>query len=94
MKCMVHFKINVHSYLIAVFYSYDIMLRCWNCEPTKRPTFEALQNELDPMLSAEQRDQYIQINAVDEPYCQMFPAQSNEVCNCSYQKFYNNSNTS
>ena len=61
------------------------MLRCWNCEPNKRPTFEVLQNELDKMLSAEQRDQYIQINSVDEPYCQMFPAQSNDVCNRSYK---------
>ena len=55
------------------------MLRCWNYEPDKRPTFEDLQSELDTMLSAEQRDQYIQINTVDEPYCQMFPAQDNEV---------------
>ena len=48
------------------------MLRCWNCEPNKRPTFEVLQNELDTMLSAEQHDHYIQINAVDESYCQTF----------------------
>ena len=55
------------------------MLRCWNHEPLQRPTFEQMQNELDTMLSAEQRDQYIQINSVDEPYCQMFPAQNSEV---------------
>lgn len=57
---------------------YDIMLRCWNHEPDQRPKFEELQNELDTMLSAEQRDQYIQINTVDEPYCKMFPAQNSE----------------
>lgn len=57
------------------------MLRCWNHEPYERPTFEQLQSELDTMLTADQRDQYIQINAVDEPYCKMFPAQSSEVCN-------------
>ena len=78
---MIYIKINICTF-DSCFFSYDIMLRCWNYEPTKRPTFEVLQNELDTMLSAEQRDQYIQINSVDEPYCQMFPAQSNEVCNC------------
>ena len=55
------------------------MRRCWNHEPTQRPKFEDLQKELDAMLSADQRDQYIQINSVDEPYCKMFPAQSTEV---------------
>ena len=58
------------------------MRRCWNHEPTQRPKFEDLQKELDSMLSADQRDQYIQINSVDEPYCKMFPAQSTEVCIC------------
>ena len=77
-KCMIHLKISWVSIFTGLF-SYDIMLRCWNYEPDKRPTFEDLQSELDTMLSAEQRDQYIQINTVDEPYCQMFPAQDNEV---------------
>ena len=74
---------NSSKLLSICVFSYDIMLRCWNYEPQKRPSFEELQNELDSMLSAEQRDQYIQINTVDEPYCQMFPAQSSEVCNCT-----------
>ncbi|XP_065897318.1 uncharacterized protein [Dysidea avara] len=58
---------------------YEIMLRCWNFDPLRRPKFDELQSELDTMISAEQRgDQYIQINNVDEPYCQMFPAQTSE----------------
>ena len=57
------------------------MMRCWNFEPEQRPAFEDLKNELDTMLSADQRDQYIQINVVDEPYCKMFPAQTSEVWN-------------
>jgi len=57
------------------------MLRCWNFDPLRRPKFDELQSELDTMISAEQRgDQYIQISSVDEPYCQMFPAQTTEVC--------------
>lgn len=71
------YPLNMYIYFTGLF-SYDIMQRCWYCEPNQRPTFEELQNELDTMLSAEHSDKYIQI-ITDDSYYQLFPAQNSEV---------------
>ena len=52
------------------------MLNCWQHFPDKRPNFAELQKELDIMLTSQQQEEYIEINAVDEPYCAMYPAQN------------------
>ena len=51
------------------------MLKCWQHYPESRPAFAELQVELDTMLTNQQQEEYIEINAVDEPYCAMYPAQ-------------------
>ena len=51
------------------------MLKCWQHYPDNRPNFAELQKELDIMLTSQQQEEYIEINAVDEPYCAMYPAQ-------------------
>ena len=51
------------------------MLKCWQHYPENRPSFAELQVELDAMLTSQQQEEYIEINAVDEPYCAMYPAQ-------------------
>jgi len=53
------------------------MLNCWQHYPENRPKFTELQKQLDTMLANQQEGQYIEINAVDEPYCAMYPAQDN-----------------
>ena len=53
------------------------MLKCWQHYPENRPKFTELQEELDAMLTSQQQEEYIEINAVDEPYCAMYPAQDN-----------------
>ncbi|XP_065897347.1 uncharacterized protein [Dysidea avara] len=57
---------------------YDIMLKCWQHYPEERPEFHELQKELDAMLTSQQKDQYIEISNVDDPYCQMYPAQEDD----------------
>ena len=54
------------------------MLNCWQHYPENRPKFSELQKQLDTMLANQQEGQYIEINAVDEPYCAMYPAQEDE----------------
>ena len=51
------------------------MLKCWQHYPENRPNFAELQKELDVMLTNQQQEEYIEINAVDDPYCAMYPAQ-------------------
>ena len=45
--CFVFFK--VFGFL-PFFLRYEIMLKCWQESPTKRPTFEELVKEFDAML--------------------------------------------
>ena len=54
------------------------MLKCWQHYPENRPIFAELQKELDVMLTNQQQEDYIEINAVDEPYCAMYPAQEED----------------
>ena len=54
------------------------MLKCWQHYPEERPEFHELQKELDAMLTSQQKDQYIEISNVDDPYCQMYPAQEDD----------------
>jgi len=54
------------------------MLKCWQHYPEHRPGFPELQKELDIMLTSQQKEEYIEINNVDEPYCQMYPAQEGD----------------
>ena len=54
------------------------MLKCWQHYPEERPQFPNLQEELDIMLTSQQKEEYIEINNVDEPYCQMYPAQEDD----------------
>ena len=51
------------------------MLKCWQHYPENQPNFAELRKELDVMLTNHQQEEYIEINAVDEPYCAMYPAQ-------------------
>ena len=51
------------------------MLKCWQHFPENRPNFAELQKELDIMLTNQRQEEYIEINAVDDPYCAMYPAQ-------------------
>ena len=54
------------------------MLNCWQHYPENRPKFGELQKQLDTMLTNQQQEQYIEINAVDEPYCAMYPVQDED----------------
>ena len=48
---------------------YDIMLKCWQEDPSKRPTFSQLRAQFDSMLLEEKKETYIdlQIDA-SKPY--------------------------
>jgi len=59
-------------------FRYEIMLKCWQHYPEHRLEFPELQKELDIMLTSQQKEEYIEINNVDEPYCQMYPAQEDD----------------
>ena len=54
------------------------MLKCWQHYPEGRPEFPELQNDLDIMLTSQQKEEYIEISNVDDPYCQMYPAQEDD----------------
>lgn len=45
---MHHVQINMFFFL---FFSYNVMLHCWNSEPNKRPTFTELRQEIDWFIS-------------------------------------------
>ena len=38
------------QYSVLFDYSYEIMTRCWQAEPTERPTFEEIYELLHSML--------------------------------------------
>lgn len=40
---------------------YDIMLKCWNEQPQKRPSFTELRSKFDVMLVANKKNEYIDL---------------------------------
>jgi len=60
-------------------HSYDIMLGCWNEEPSKRPTFSQLRASFDALLLAERKDAYIILQVdTEKPYYKMDASDSKE----------------
>ncbi|KAG8226012.1 hypothetical protein J437_LFUL004133 [Ladona fulva] len=57
--CLIH---------IFNFFSYSVMLECWNVNPSERPTFSALSDKLGGMLEDAVKRHYIDLNS---PYLEM-----------------------
>uniref|UniRef100_A0A8C4XAJ0 Platelet-derived growth factor receptor alpha n=1 Tax=Erpetoichthys calabaricus TaxID=27687 RepID=A0A8C4XAJ0_ERPCA len=48
--------------LHSVVYRYEMMMKCWNSEPEKRPSFKCLRDTLESLLPDEYRKSYEKIN--------------------------------
>ena len=46
----------------------QVMAKCWEIDPKKRPSFSQLVKELGSMLENDMQNQYLKMN---EPYMQM-----------------------
>ena len=46
----------------------DIMVKCWENDPKKRPTFSQLEEELGSLLGDDVQNHYLKMN---DPYVQM-----------------------
>ena len=59
------------------------MLRCWDEQSLRRPTFTALRSEFDSLLLADNKDEYIDLIRIDHTklyYQELFPVANEEGC--------------